>query len=384
MSRLAVVHSLATIDPGSGGPAYSVPALCRSLLEQDVDVTLVTLGAKGAALPGGAPPDTRVVRAGAWTRVGAFRRTLSQALSERPASLLHDHGIWLPTNHVASTVARRLGVRRVVSPRGMLDRWALAWHGRRKRIAWRLYQHRDLERADVIHATSDAEALGFREVGLVQPIAVIPNGVEAQPPTSSGGRVGPPRVALFLSRLHPKKGLPDLVAAWAMVRPAGWELWIAGPDEDGHEATVRALVRAAGLDAVVRFLGPLMGAHKAEALAHAAFVVLPTHGENFGLVVAEALAAGVPVLTTKAAPWSELVAAQAGWWVDVGAEALAAALTEACAAPPAVLEAMGVRGRALVAARFAWPGIARRMASVYRWLAGEGAPTADLRFGSRA
>ncbi len=112
-------------------------------------------------------------------------------------------------------------------------------------------------------------------------------------------------------------------------------------------------------------------AEKWELYGTADVFVLPTSSENFGAVVAEALASSVPVITTRAAPWSSLAERACGWWVEVGVEPLAAAIREAAAMTDADRRAMGIRGRRLVAERFAWPAIARRMLDVYRWLAGE-------------
>jgi glycosyltransferase involved in cell wall biosynthesis len=389
MERSSVVHTVSSIDPETGGPARSVTALCRALEHDGLDVTLVTQRPREPVLPFAVPTGVRFTRRGQVRGVSAFRRAVDAALITTPRALLHDHGIWLPTNHAVATLARRRRVPRVVSPRGMLDGWALHWHGWRKRLAWRLYQRRDVVRADLLHATSEAEAEDLRRLGLRQPIAVLPNGVETMVPRAdvSPSAASEARVALFLSRVHPKKGLLHLVAAWAALRPPGWVLWIAGPDEGGHEADVRAAVRAAlpGAHAeTVAFLGPVSDARRAELMSQAELFVLPTLSENFGQVVAEALVAGLPVVTTKAAPWPALVPERAGWWVDVGTEALLAALREACALSAADLGAMGARGRAWAEPRFAWPAIAHRMRAVYGWLLHGGTPPPDVRLASAA
>jgi glycosyltransferase involved in cell wall biosynthesis len=383
MAQTHVVHTVSSIDPETGGPARSVTALCRALAGADLRVTLVTQQPVNGSLPFPVPDGVRFTRRGKILGVGAFRRAADDALGSGAPALVHDHGIWLPTNHSVAALARRRRVPRIVSPRGMLDAWALGWHVWRKRAAWRLYQQRDLARADVLHATSEGEAEALRRLGFLQPIAVVPNGVEAAADRAhaSSRAAGDPRVALFLSRVHPKKGLLTLVEAWARLRPRGWTLWIAGPDEGGHEAEVRDAVRAAlpGREGeAVRFLGPVSDARRDEILAQADLFVLPTLSENFGQVVAEAMVAGLPVVTTKAAPWAALAEERAGWWVDVGPEALVEALREALALPSADLRAMGARGRAWAQPRFAWPAVARRMRAVYAWLLEGGSPPADV------
>jgi glycosyltransferase involved in cell wall biosynthesis len=206
---------------------------------------------------------------------------------------------------------------------------------------------------------------------------VLPNGVEVPEsivPTT-GGRT---RRALFLSRLHPKKGLALLVEAWARVRPEGWELVIAGPDERGHRALIQDRIDAAGLMGEVRFAGAVDDERKWALYMSADLVVLPTRSENFGLVVAEALGAGVPVLTTRGAPWAALERERCGWWVAPTAEGVADGLARATALPDRELRAMGERGRAFVQEAFGWPHVAREMLGVYRWVLGGGARPACL------
>jgi glycosyltransferase involved in cell wall biosynthesis len=286
--------------------------------------------------------------------------------------LIHDHGVWLPTNHSAVVVAHQLGIPLIISPRGMLEPWAMNHKAWKKRLAWNLYQRRDLEFAAVLHATAEQEAENFRNLGLRQPIAVIPNGTDLPEWRNLPDPKGTPRKMLFLSRIHPVKGLVNLVQAWKTVKPSGWKMIIAGPDEGGHQKIVEAAIRQAGLQDDFAFTGSVYGDQK-EALYRSADVfVLPTFTENFGLVVAEALACGVPVITTKGAPWEGLQTHRCGWWIDIGVEPLAAALREAMNLPPDTLRDMGQRGRAYAEQNFGWPGIAEQMLSVYRWVLGQG------------
>jgi len=157
-----------------------------------------------------------------------------------------------------------------------------------------------------------------------------------------------------------------LIEAWARVRPPGWQLMIAGPDQAEHKAEVAHAVAASGLSEVVSFVGPVYGPAKQSALFNADLFVLPSHSESFGMVVAEALAHGVPVLTTTATPWSVLPQRACGWCVDASAVGIAEGLRHATSQPPETLRAMGERGRELVAAEFGWEQVAKRFARIYQ------------------
>jgi glycosyltransferase involved in cell wall biosynthesis len=238
---------------------------------------------------------------------------------------------------------------------------------------------------------------------------VIPNGVDVAAFAGTGDREAisrrwpecrGKRVALFLSRLHPLKGLGMLIDAWAEIPHAGWQLLVVGTDEAGHEAEIKARVERRGLAGAVTFGGPRYGDEKVAVMQAADLFVLPTHSENFGIVVAEALACGVPVITTKGAPWGEILgeegsnappdgaagssaspggaagssappdgaagsSGRCGWWVDVGVDPLARALEEAMSLTDEERRAMGENGRRLVEAKYQWPMIAARMARVY-------------------
>jgi glycosyltransferase involved in cell wall biosynthesis len=296
-----------------------------------------------------------------------FARAVEDACNRVGDPVLHDNGVWLPCNHAVARLARRTGRPLLVSPRGMLLAWAKRSKASKKALAWSLYQHRDLESASVFHATSITEATAIRDLGLRQPIAVVPNAV--QPPPLAPGRkpATSPRLVLFLSRLTRKKGLEGLLRVWATVRPQGWKLVVAGPDEGGYGAQLLMQWQPQKLGSEVEFLGPVWGGEKWRLFREASIFVLPSLSENFGIVVAEALASEVPVITTKATPWRAIEENRCGWWVDAGDEALAAALSDGMALSDAERAQMGERGRALVAREYAPDSVARRMMDVYAW-----------------
>jgi glycosyltransferase involved in cell wall biosynthesis len=285
---------------------------------------------------------------------------------------VHLHGMWSP--HLAGRFLawEKRGVPCVVSPHGMLDPWALSHKWFKKKVAWHVYQKRLLDRAALLHGASERETIQFKKWRLKPPMALIPWAVSLPPSRAARPTHPHPRIALFVGRIYPVKGLPMLVEAWARVRPAGWKMRIVGPDEAGHRTEVESLIRGAKAEADFEFAGPLHGQALRGAYESAGLFILPSYTENFGMVVAEALAAGVPVITTKGTPWDELRTRQCGWWIDIGVEPLAAALREATSLPDEERYEMGRRGRRLVEEKYSWPKIGSDMLAVYQWVLGQG------------
>lgn len=359
---MKVFHTVASLRMETGGPARSVPGLARALARAGADVSLGSDDRPGDFTA----PEGVALRA-----VGGDTAPWQTGELE----LIHDHGVWLPANYRVAKIADSTATTRVVSPRGMLEPWALNHRKWKKRLAWLLYQKRCLKSAAALHATSPAEAEQFRRLGFTMPIILLPNGVDlpvltnTSAPSSGVKR----KTALFLGRIHPKKGLPLLLEAWAQVKPPDWDLHIVGPDEDGHRAELQRMAGKLGLGgACVRFSGSMDGEAKEHAFREASLFILPTHSENFGIAVAEALAHGLPVITTHGAPWECLDTEQCGWWVPVDGASIATALDDATRRPEAELRQMGTRGKTMVAERYSWDGIAREMLACYRWILGQG------------
>lgn len=374
---LVVEHILASIAEPGAGPSYSVQALARALARQGATVRLRTVDgwrARGAEL---AECDmiNHTVHRRDFASVPVLSGVcasgdLERALraSAETAAIFHAHGLWLMPNVYPAWAARGTRTCLVISPRGMLGAEALAFSRGKKAIFWRLLQERALRSAACLHATSDAEHRDIRAMGLRAPVAVIPNGVDVPP--AARGAPGGQRVVLSLGRIHPKKGLDRLVHAWAHVEVLfpDWRLRIVGPPELGHDHQLKALAMSLKLTRV-SIEGPVFGPAKQAAYHEADLFVLPTRNENFAMTVAEALAAGIPVISTKGAPWSGLATEECGWWIDHGIEPLVAALRESMSNSRDSLSAMGARGRAWMTRDFGWNRIAAEMMDVYRWLA---------------
>lgn len=282
--------------------------------------------------------------------------------------VITNFGMWTFFNHLIARKAVLNGVPLVNSPLGMLEPWSLRQKRFKKIMAWYAYQKGDLQKSAAILVTATMEALNLRKLGVQMPIAVIPAPIQlpkSLKPKKCGLTL--PRTALFLSRIHPKKGLMELIEAWSRIKPIGWKLVIAGPDSDGYGATLSNFIRERGVFGI-DLRGPVYGQRKSALFDSADLFVLPTYSENFGLVVPEALAHCVPVITTTGTPWSELLETKSGWWIEPGVESLTATLEEALRSTNQELRTMGENGRRLVEQRYSDKVVVEKYASFYRWL----------------
>lgn len=297
---------------------------------------------------------------------------IRQCLVKEDFDVVHLHGTWSPILAIAAYLARSRNLPFIVSPHGCLEPWALGHHKLKKQVALAMYQRWVFKNATLLVATAGKELASIRGLGLAGPVAVLPNGVDlvTQPKRCAGSN----RKILFLSRIHPQKGLGDLVMAWARVRQPGWRLVIAGPSEGGYEEKIRLLTRKLGIEEDFDFPGLVTGEKKERCFAEADVFVLPTYSENFGIAVAEALARGLPVITTTGAPWRELETHQCGWWVTPGIDGIAGALSAALATPGPTLQDMGARGQALVEEKYSWDRTGRDAFDACEWALGQIGP----------
>lgn len=384
---LRSVHVIAGLSPAHGGPSYTVPRLCRALAVAGAEASLLSVGAIDERNI--APVDQyRHCFAPDWASVPLARdlrcsSALTRSLREIAAKVdvIHNHGLWLMPNVDAGRAAQHAHTPFIVSPRGMLSSTALSFSRLKKRVVWALLQGDVVRRASCIHATSEQEYNEIRDFGLQNPITIIPNGIDVPElgshPTAA---VDEGRIVLSLGRIHPKKGLDRLVRAWAQVEPSHpqWRLRIVGPDELGHARELAALAEDLKTKRV-SIDGQIAGDAKTAAYREADLFVLPTLNENFGITVAEALAAGTPVITTKGAPWHGLEREGCGWWIDHGVETLAATLTSAMSMGSGELQAKGAKGRAWMSRDFSWDRVADDMLNIYRWLSRGGEVPSTVR-----
>lgn len=370
---MQIIEVVPYIGNISNGPSYSVPMLCRAIAAlPGCNLTLHTL----APIPEKHPewnfelalwPRRRFPHP-ALGRSPEMKARLREAC--RDADIIHNHSLWMLPNIYPEFVRRGTNCKLVVSPRGCLAPWALKRSPHKKLISRFLGQYANLRNANMLHATCEKEYLEIRRFGLKQPVVVLPNGVDFPECSGEKSSSGPCKL-LFLGRLHPVKGIEYLLEAWQKLAPEfpGWELTIVGP---GAPAYVARLKKMAENGPRTVFLPEVTGKNRTRMYAQADLYVLPSHTENFGMTVAEALICGTPVVTTDGTPWTELPKRRAGWCVPVGTAPLETALRQALALPRNELARMGENGGNWMKEDFNWPTIGERMANAYRWLIDNG------------
>jgi glycosyltransferase involved in cell wall biosynthesis len=353
------------LDPASGGLPAAALGLAAALIEAGHAVALVYSADAARAhlpLPAGVAGHAVVSHRNPWTLHRRWQTALAGFIRSWRPQVLHDHGLWRPENAAAQRVAVTCGIPLIAQPCGMLQRWSMQQKSLKKRLAWALYQRALVHHAAAIITTSadeHAETQPWLRAG--QPVVEIPHGVDMSMPDPAPPRL---RRAVFLGRLHPKKQVDLLIRLWLTLRPAGWQLVIAGSGETQYEQHLRALVAAGGPAAAIHFAGPVLGRDKQQLLASSQLFLQPSLQENFGLAVAEALTCGLPALTTRDMPWTQLPTLGAGWSVGSDTDSIEAALRQALALDAPTLAAMGARAQKL-AADYGWASCATKTAALY-------------------
>lgn len=369
---MRLAHIVPSLDDRHGGPSRSVRAVADALVRAGEDCTLLTTAEPSAPAPLAGPAPIHVF-ARQFPRSLGRSTDLARHLAGTPYECLHYHSLWLLSLRYVHHAARRHAAPLVLSPRGMMTPWAWSHHRARKWLAGLTVHPGALPAVTGWHATSPEEAEDIRRLGFTQPVCIAPNGVDlpgsaaleaarahwlAALPSLSGRRV-----ALFYSRLHRKKRVRELIDLWLAAPRGDWVLLVVGVPEDYSAADLTQQVAARGGSASVIVAD---GTGQPPPYAVASLFLLPSHSENFGLVIAEALAAGVPALVTDTTPWQGLAREGAGDCVPW--EAYPAALARMLAADEATLRTRAQQGRAWVARDFTWDRAAALLQQFYRHL----------------
>lgn len=384
--RLRILQVVSAYYPAVryGGPIRSVHGLAAALARRGHDVHVYTTNVDGESdldVPLDRPADLDGV-AIHYFAVPALRRLWwSPALGRRlqesigEFDVVHVHAVFLWPMWAAARAASRAGVPYVIAPRGMLMRDVIHRKSRWVKTAWiHLVERRTLADAAAVHVTAELEAAELQALNLPsQRVVWIPNGVDLpheRAPLAAGPFANlPERYVLFLSRLSWKKGLDRLITAWQWVPDI--PLVIAGNDDEGYRPQLEELAYKVGVANRVIFLGPVGDTHKWALYERALLFVLPSYSENFGNVVAEAMAMGCPVAVTPEVGIASLVQATGAGVVTSGAPNEFAAAIRALLSDPLRRREMGRRGAEAARTTLSWDGVAAQAEQLYRSVIGK-------------
>ncbi len=365
---MKVIHFVAAIDRSLGGVSIYMQLLAKEL-GKIVDLHVVTHGSSNPV-----KIENATVHYIDSSLFGGMKRGFMALLDGIRPDVVHVNGCWMPQCALAQRWAQQAGCKVVLTPHGMLEPWIIKRHYyTRKLPALWLYQKKALREAEALVATAESEKGNILKLGYNPNVCVIANGidVDAVKMKMSWKRT---RRIVFLSRVHVKKGIEMLIEAVAKLgnELKTYEVIVAGEGEAGYVEALKDKVAAAGMGDMVRFVGGVYGEDKWNLLRSADVLVLPTFSENFGIVVAEALACGTPVITTKGAPWGDLEEWGCGWWIERSVDCLVAAMKDFLALTGDELERMGRMGRRLVEAKYSSRRMAADMLALYRRLPDDG------------
>lgn len=359
---MKVIHYIPTIDRNWGGTTAYMQLLANELGKL-CELHIFTHASEN-------PVEIRncqIHNLPSWKHPGTMKREFTRLMNQIQPKVFHVNGCWTPGCALTQKWAQEMGIKAVLTPHGMLEPWILARHyWTRKVPALLLYQKAAVKKADYLHATADSEKENLLKLGYNPRIEVIPNGIEVENIVLKKDWERKKRI-LFLSRIHVKKGIEFLLEATALLKDKldGYVIEIAGEGEQEYIARLKQKATELHIESLVQFCGGVYGDRKWKLFQEADVFVLPTYSENFGIVVAEALACGTPVITTKGTPWEELNSAHCGWWTEIGTQPTADALNKSLQLSVEELETMGRNGRKLVEEKYSSRKMAEDMVNLY-------------------
>jgi glycosyltransferase involved in cell wall biosynthesis len=359
---MKILHIVGSLNVSAGGPSRSVPQTCEYLAQQGFHIHLI------------ARPGADAVQVNTSENFQVSFKSMRQLiqfglkLSKNDVNLIHLQHVWDPYIHIMARIARLKRIPYIITPRGMLEPWIMNRNPWKKKLAMFLYQHSDLKKAAAIHATCEMEETNIRELGFTNHIPVIPNGIDLskipEPKTNFGAKK-----IVFLSRIHLKKGIELLIDAWSDIDSYEWTLEIAGEGEPYYINQLKQKIQSKNISNI-SFVGPQYGKAKWYFLKSADIFILPTYSENFGIVIAEALATGIPVITTTGTPWEELHTHNCGWWIELSVKNLIHTLKEAMSSSINELEKMGENGKKLIHSNYDIQNVSKAISNIYKDIIG--------------
>lgn len=361
--KMKIIHFIGSIDKNAGGTATYIQLLSTELIRY-ADLVVITSRSSNPLVLNGVKVYELDFHLSRWW---SLKKDFEKILTNEKPDLVHINGIWDPQNWLFQQVCIEQTIKVVLSPHGMLEPYILNRNFLKKRIALALYQKKAIKSADYLLATALAELNQIRKLGFFSPAQIIPNGIDVSEVVyrNQHESSGIEKNILFLSRIHPKKGLEILIEAINLLNEPNIKITIAGEGEEAYIDQLKKLCIEKEVDHLFNFVGGVYGKQKWKLYAQADLFVLPTYSENFGIVIIEALAAGVPVITTKGTPWEELEIHKCGWWIDLNVKNLGDSIREAIHTSREEIIGMGERGRRLVEVRYDNSIVAKEIFELY-------------------
>lgn len=289
-------------------------------------------------------------------------------------------GLWNSASIFNFLYFRMTSTPYIITPRGMLEKWALKKSFFKKMIFYFLIEKKNIKNAACLRATSNMEAKTFKALGFKNKIINVPNSIKIPKLNLKKKNNSKKKYRiLFLSRINPKKGIYELLQAWKFIQNNNldWELVICGFDEKGYKKKMMDLSVDLGLKRVV-WLEFVAGEEKDKLYKSSDLFILLSHSENFGLVIAEALSYGLPVITTVNTPWSSLEKKKCGWYIELKIKKVISTLNYAMNLKSKERFAMGKKARKWMIKEYSPNSVANKMHKVYNWLLNKGSPPKEL------
>lgn len=374
--KIKLIHTVPSIKNRSAGPSYSIMKICENLISKNCDLKLATLDNENNF----SSFHLGFKRSFGLPKIGFSTNMKKWLINEASISqtIIHTHSLWMMPNVYPSWVKKYShNTKVIISPRGTLSDWSLRRSYYKKYFYSLLFQNNALKSADIFHATAENEYNDIRKLGFRQPIAIIPNGVDIKLSNLNFNKKK--NKILFLSRIHPKKGILELLYSWQNVSKIfpDWHLDIAGPDNNGYLNEMKNLSKELKLKNV-SFLGPLYDEYKEKKYLESKLFVLPSHSENFGMVIAEALSYGLPVITTKNTPWNLLAKKNAGECIDLSINNLTKSILMHINKTDGELKLMAENSIFWMKDEYDWTEITNKFILLYDWLLNKKLPMPEF------
>lgn len=365
---MIILYFIPSLDQKTGGTAFFLQTLANEIAKTN-EVYIITKKTDAQVEMKNVNIINLDIRL---SKLPSFFLKLNQSVKRINPDIIHINVIWMLQSFIMHLVAKINNKKVVLSPHGMLEPWIMKRNKWKKKIALFLYQRYSIRTADFIHVTSKQESDNLKEFKLNSNIEMIPNAVTiSNNELKSSWKIS--NKLLFLSRIHVKKGIELFIET---VRQLGddfkdIEIIVAGDGEPHYIESLKKTISDYKLENKFKFIGGIYGVDKWNLIRSVDVMVLPTFSENFGIVIAEALACGTPVITTKGTPWESIQTHNCGWWIDIDVESLSLALKDYKMKTEEDLKIMGINGNGLIKESFNAESIAKKMNNLYKKIKNE-------------